>query len=121
MKPKILSDEEIKEIGSPYIVPTNDEWAIKPDHEYWRIQRLLTAQLDADVAHYEPLIQQVKEETKRDMDFEWRNEKVPRIIQQAKSEVAREIFKEFLEHGVEAILHGEKWYEDLKSKYGGQK
>jgi hypothetical protein len=33
----------------------------------------------------------------------------------------REIFEEFLEHGIEAVLHGEKWYEDLKFKYGGQK
>jgi hypothetical protein len=42
---ELLTDEDIKEIGSPYIVPTNEEWAIKPDHEYWRIQRLLKAQL----------------------------------------------------------------------------
>ena len=40
-KPPLLSDEEIKAIARPHIMPT------------WQIQRILQAQRDADVRFYE--------------------------------------------------------------------
>lgn len=114
MKPPILSDKEIKEIGSPYIAPTNAEWAIKPDHEYWRIHRLLKAQLDADVAYYEPLIQQVAREIFEEI------EKLPLGISQHTFGLDHydKEGNEIMTHQPDCLLCK---FLKVKSKYGGQK
>ncbi len=48
----LLNDEALIKVEDLYTPPTKDEWAIKPDHMYWRRNRIARAQL----AHCEPLI-----------------------------------------------------------------
>jgi len=111
-KPKILSDEEIRMsclgegtywIGEKCETATDTEPVLMP-----QFHRVAQAQLDADVGYYEPL------------------------IQQAKAEVAREIFEEIelelvtwggfsqqTQH--QAAIINKNWWQSLKTKYGGQK
>jgi hypothetical protein len=90
-KPPILSDEQIRFLRDA--TNTQESKLLLGNTTILCERAIVQVQYDALVAYYEPLIQQV----------------------------AREIFEEFLEHGIEVLLHGEKWYEVLKSKYtGGQ-
>jgi len=114
-KPKILSDEKIKDIQRECEVM----------QYVGLVERgIATAQLDADVAYYE---QEEKEfvdsftQTMREMVAQNRLE-----IQQAKAEVAREIFEEieaYMQHETHYFsASGEwkerGWYSELKSKWG---
>ena len=137
MKPKILSDEQIKKANERVLSrhgikePITFEEAIRFISDKERIaiieeqnQERLQAQLDADVAYYE---QEEKElvdsftQTMREMVAQNRLE-----IQQAKAEVAREVvglFKtiEAMYPELRQAYWGGKDWQSLKSKYGGQK
>jgi len=92
-KPKILSEKQIGDLldlEEEYVYYCSDG-SRKHTLNCWPVVK---AQLDADVAHYEPL------------------------IQQAKAEVAGEIVDKFIEEGVGAMLDGERWWEEMKSKWG---
>jgi hypothetical protein len=158
MKPKILSEKELIEIIQPIFKATLNDGIVPMNWEEVKgkiakgfslaNKAAVKAQLDADVAYYEPLIQQeIKEATrdafsrieKIDAAQQILKEKLSNVelaIQQAKSEVAREIFEEIERHrscdswgnptislgfynGTGQIL--DDWYQSLKSKYGGQK
>jgi len=41
----VIDDEEMKKAEDVYSPPTKEEWAINPDHSYWRKQRILNVQL----------------------------------------------------------------------------
>ena len=43
---RLLTEEEIKKAENIFVPPTPEEWAIKPDHQYWRDIRKLKAQRD---------------------------------------------------------------------------
>jgi hypothetical protein len=96
MKPTILSDADIQALieGDIYLKYATDMSFIDDYPKGTKV--LLEAQLDADVAYYEPL------------------------IQQAKAEVAREIF-EAVENGESSPTCPCGCWQELKSKYGGQK
>ena len=43
---KLLTDEEIEEAEDVFTPPTKEEWMQKPDHHYWRINKIIKAQRD---------------------------------------------------------------------------
>ena len=112
MKPDVLSDEKRK----PYLAIDKhqvvDKFAGTYDAEYeiLEIEGLLEAQRDADVAYYEDKIYKIiKEDALMNIER----------IQQAKAEVAREIFEE-----IEAKMYNDNPrmimsddYQAVKSKY----
>jgi hypothetical protein len=131
MKPEILSDEQITNAIDKAIIERRNITS-------WRVTA--QAQLDADVAYYEPLIQQAKEETIQGIAKALRNPKHPlyqeviKEIETTIQQVAREIFEEvererFAEPqyipqaGKEPVIITltEDTWQEIKSKYGGQK
>jgi len=106
-KPPLLSEKKLIEIIQPIfesslnngVTPTNWGMAVKKIGKAFSLanKKGIVAQRDADVAYYEPLIQQAKDDS-------WSNgntagvlqgdRRVVKAIQQAKEEVAREIFEE---------------------------
>jgi len=139
-KPKILSDEQITEaiVCIPDVV---GECVTRLDEE----RAIAQAQLDADVLFYEPLIQKLQKEleTLRGQDEGENDAEQGAIevldelerIQQAKSEVVREIFEAIekmwgwltgewsSEDKVMSIryFHYQALKQETLSKYGGQK
>jgi len=129
-KPAILSDEEV------------NKW-LEKQHGKLDIYTKFTvshaenraAQRDADTAYYEPLIQQAEKDAMRRHQSwlanvkGWRNsEQIKELLEQANTEVAREIFKKIESlpymninpEGRMICINIEDW-RSLKSKYGGQK
>jgi len=91
MKPDVLSDEELREWYEVHIINWLGDFRSKEDRQ---------AQRDADVAYYEPLLEQAQQEMEKlpaliakswEIVAQWQSDIDELAIQQAKAEVAREI------------------------------
>ena len=53
---KVLSVEETSKAEKVYLPPTREQWAVKQDHNYWRMQRVKKAQLKDAVRQFNEML-----------------------------------------------------------------
>jgi len=114
MKPKILSDEQIGAVIDSSDGEHEEYWI--PDNSFVNIAQ---AQLDADVLFYEPLIQQAKSEVAREAQELFPEHICPRHLECWAEQLTRDWgYSSELTVFLKSVAA--KW-RLFQSKYGGQK